>query len=111
MRYRIVFKSIKQNLQIKTFLGTGENAVKLKSQIYIALITNLLLQLIKRINCNKNTAFSNFCEKIRIYLVKYLTIQYVCNELKAIVKKRGKPKAQKELFPEDNSNQQITLAL
>jgi len=29
-------KAIKQNLQIKSFLGTSENAVK--SQIYIALI-------------------------------------------------------------------------
>lgn len=105
----LFFKSIKQNLQIKTFLGTSENAVK--SQIYIALITNLLLQLIKRINCNKNTAFSNFCEKIRICLVHYLTIQYVCNELKPIVQKREKPPAQKELFNEDNSIKQMTLAL
>ncbi|WP_369800762.1 hypothetical protein [Capnocytophaga sp. H2931] len=29
-------KAMKQNLQIKTFLGTSENAVK--SQIYVALI-------------------------------------------------------------------------
>ena len=32
----LFFKAMKQNLQIKTFLGTSENAVK--SQIYIALI-------------------------------------------------------------------------
>jgi len=32
----LFFKAIKQNLQIKTFLGTSENAVK--SQIYVALI-------------------------------------------------------------------------
>lgn len=37
----LFFKAIKQNLQIKTFVGTSENAVK--SQIYIALITYLPL--------------------------------------------------------------------
>ena len=33
----LLFKAMKQNLQIKTFLGTSENAVK--SQIFVALIT------------------------------------------------------------------------
>jgi IS4 transposase len=42
----LFFKAIKQNLQIKTFVGTSENAVK--SQIYIALISYLLLQLMIR---------------------------------------------------------------
>ena len=37
---------LKQNLQVKTFWGTIENAVK--SQIYVALISYLLLELIKR---------------------------------------------------------------
>jgi hypothetical protein len=39
----IFFKLIKQNLQIMTFLGTSENACK--SQIYIAMIVYLLLEL------------------------------------------------------------------
>jgi IS4 transposase len=37
----LFFKAIKQNLQINTFIGTSENAVK--SQIYVALTTYLLL--------------------------------------------------------------------
>lgn len=41
----LFFKALKENLQIKAFLGTSENVVK---QIYIALITNLLLELIRR---------------------------------------------------------------
>lgn len=73
----LFFKSIKQNLQIKTFLGTSENAVK--SQIYIALITYLLLQIIVRTIAKKAHAFSNFVEKIRICLSFYLTIDYACN--------------------------------
>ena len=55
---------MKQNLQIKSFLGTSENAVK--SQIYIALICYLLLQLIKRTVTKKTIAFSNFVERIRM---------------------------------------------
>lgn len=39
----LVFKWLKQNLKIKTFLGRSENAVKL--QIYVALIAFLLLRL------------------------------------------------------------------
>ncbi len=70
----LFFKAMKQNLQIKTFIGTSENAVK--SQIFVALICYLLLELIKRFYCDKTTAFSNFCEKIRICLMHYLTLTY-----------------------------------
>jgi IS4 transposase len=35
----LFFKALKQNLQVKTFTGTSENAVK--SQIYVALICYL----------------------------------------------------------------------
>ena len=96
----LFFKSMKQNLQIKTFLGTSENAVK--SQIYVALICYLLLELIKRFYSDKKTAFSNFCEKIRVCLMHYLTLNYICNELKPIVKKAKKP-PEKSLFEGDNS--------
>jgi len=100
----LFFKAIKQNLQIKTFLGTSENAVK--SQIYVALISYLLLELINR-NINKKTgAFSNFVEKIRIALYAYYTLQYVCNEVYAGAKKikKGKsPPKNPDLF--HNSNQ------
>jgi hypothetical protein len=86
----LFFKAIKQNLQIKTFVGTSENAVK--SQIYIALTTYLLLQLIVRTIAKKNHAFSNFVEKIRICLSFYLTLDYVCNQVGQGAKKiRGEP--------------------
>jgi len=86
----LFFKAIKQNLQIKTFVGTSENAVK--SQIYIALTTFLLLQLIVRTVAKKKHAFSNFVEKIRIYLTFYLTLDHVCNQIGEDAKKiRGEP--------------------
>ena len=75
----LFFKSIKQNLQIKTFVGTSENAVK--SQIYVALICYLLLELINRTIAKTTKSFSNFVEKIRICLVFYLSIEYVCNQV------------------------------
>jgi IS4 transposase len=104
----LFFKAMKQNLQIKTFVGTSENAVK--SQIFVALISYLLLQLIKRSYCDNKTAFSNFCEKVRICLMHYLTLNYLCNELKPIVKKAEKP-PDKTLFDLDNSTVQLRLEL
>lgn len=104
----LFFKAIKQNLQIKTFLGTSENAVK--SQIYVALICYLLLELIRRCCSDTTTAFSNFCEKIRICLMHYLTIDYLCNELKPVVKKAEKP-PDKTLCSRDNSTEQLSLSL
>jgi len=81
----LFFKAMKQNLQIKTFIGTSENAVK--SQIYVALITFLLLGLINRTIAKKTKSFSNFVEKIRICLVFYLSLDYVCNKVSEGAKK------------------------
>ena len=92
----LFFKAMKQNLQIKTFLGTSENAVK--SQIYIALICYLLLQLIKRTIPKTNHAFSNFVEKIRICLPFYLSLDYVCNQINQGAHKI-KVQKQAELIP------------
>lgn len=75
----LFFKAMKQNLQIKTFVGTSENAVK--SQLYIALISYLLLELINRTIAKKTKTFSNFVEKIRLCLVFYLSMEYVCNQV------------------------------
>ena len=46
-KIEIFFRSLKQNLHIKSFLGTSQNAVEI--QIWTALITILLLQYLKRI--------------------------------------------------------------
>ena len=92
----LFFKAVKQNLQIKTFVGTSENAVK--SQIYVALICYLLLELIKRTIAKSTKAFSNFVEKIRICLPFYLSLDYVCNQINEGAKKIRVVK-QAELIP------------
>lgn len=92
----LFFKALKQNLQVKTFIGTSENA--LKSQIYIALICYLLLELIKRTIAKSTHAFSNFVEKVRICLPFYLSLDYVCNRISEGAK-RIKAQKQAELIP------------
>ena len=95
----LFFKALKQNLQVKTFIGTSENAVT--SQIYIALICYLLLELIKRTIAKTTHAFSNFVEKIRICLPFYLSLDYVCNQINQGAK-RIKILKQAELIPKGN---------
>ena len=99
----LFFKALKQNLQVKTFIGTSENAVK--SQIYVALIMYLLLELVRRNTCKVKQALSNFSEKIRICLTYYLSIEYVCNQIQPIVcRVRPKPPdLQKDIFRQSPS--------
>jgi len=75
----IFFKLLKQNLNVKTFVGTSENAVR--AQIFVALIAYLLLELLRRVKAKGKTAFSNFVEKIRICLCYYLTLDYVIEKI------------------------------
>jgi IS4 transposase len=49
----IFFKTIKQNLKIKKFFGTSKNAVM--TQLWIALITHLLLQYLKMLSTKEWT--------------------------------------------------------
>lgn len=86
----LFFKALKQNLQVKTFWGTSENAVK--SQIFVALINYLLLELIKRTISKTVVAFSNLSEKIRFCLYHYLSLDYVCNQVREGVRKVTVPK-------------------
>jgi len=95
----LFFKAIKQNLQVKTFWGTSENAVK--SQIYVALISYLLLELIKRTIVKRSIAFSNLSEKIRFCLYHYLTLDYVCNEVREGVRRVNNVKQQELTFKKD----------
>lgn len=81
------FKLLKQNLNVKTFVGTSPNAVK--SQIYVALIAYLLLELLRRVVAKGRTAFSNFVEKIRICLPFYLTLDYVINQIRPVSQRAG----------------------
>ena len=79
------FKLLKQNLQIKNFLGVNENSNK--SQIFIALITYFLVELIRRSISKVNHSFGHFVTIIRVCLLQYKVLQYVANDIKIMVKK------------------------
>jgi len=64
----VFFKTLKQNLRIKTFVGTTENA--LLTQIWTALIALLLLRWLHCL-CKKNWSFSNLVSLLRMNLFTY----------------------------------------
>jgi len=82
------FKLIKQNLQIKTFLGTTPNACK--SQIFISLICYLLLELIRRTMSKTKHRFGHFVTLIRVCLTQYNRLGYIVNEVKIGVREARK---------------------
>jgi IS4 transposase len=61
----VFFRLIKQNLQIKTFIGTSENACK--SQIWIAMICYLLIEIIRRVICKTKHSYSHCILIIRVH--------------------------------------------
>ncbi len=89
-RWRIetFFKLIKQNLQIKTFLGTSENACK--SQIFIAMIVYLLLELIRRNISRVYHCFGHFVTLMRVCLTQYNRLEYIASEIQITVQKAKK---------------------
>ena len=64
-KIELFFKEIKQNLKIKTFVGTSENAVM--TQVYTALITILLLKYLK-LKSEFKWSMSNLATLIRMNL-------------------------------------------
>ena len=86
------FKLIKQNLQIKTFLGTTPNACK--SQIFIALIGYLLLELVRRTLSRIPHRFGHFVTLIRVCLTQYNRLGYIVNNTQ--IKVRAARKRQDE---------------
>jgi hypothetical protein len=64
----LFFKAIKQNLKIKTFVGTSENAVKI--QIWTALLCMLLLKILQ-MQSRFGWSLSNLAAMLRFNLLTY----------------------------------------
>jgi hypothetical protein len=64
----LFFKALKQNLKIKTFVGTSENAVK--TQIWTALIAMLLLKFLQ-LKSSWKWSLSNLAAMLRFNLLTY----------------------------------------
>ncbi len=72
----VLFKRVKQNFQLKYFLGDNENAIKI--QIWCAFIADLLIKLIQ-VNLKRKWAFSNLSSIIRLHLMSYIDLYKFLN--------------------------------
>lgn len=64
----LFFKALKQNLKVKTFIGTSENALRI--QIWTALIALLLLRWLHHLS-KARWSFSNLASMLRLNLFTY----------------------------------------
>jgi IS4 transposase len=67
----LLYKQLKQNFPLRYFLGDNENAIK--TQIWCALITNLLLMVVMK-SVKRKWAFSNIVSFTRLHLFNYISL-------------------------------------
>lgn len=67
----LLYKQFKQNFPLKYFLGDNENAIMI--QIWSALITNLLLTVLRK-KLKRRWAFSNLVSFCRLHLFNYINL-------------------------------------
>jgi diacylglycerol kinase len=91
----LFFKALKQNLKVKSFVGTSENALRI--QIWTALIAILLLKWLHHLSKAK-WSLSNLASMLRLNLFTYRDLQKWLDD----------PFQTPPLLPE---SQQLTLAL
>ena len=89
------FKALKQNLTVKTFVGTSENALRI--QIWTALIALLLLKWLHHLS-KANWSLSNLASLLRLNLFTYRDLTKWLHE----------PMETPPLVP---ASEQLTLAL
>lgn len=75
-KVELFFKKLKQNTVVKAYFGTTENAVR--SQVWIALIATLLLQILFQRSRN-HRHFSTFNWVVRQSLWKYIRLEQILN--------------------------------
>ena len=68
----LFFKALKQNLKVKSFVGTSENALRI--QIWTALIAMLLLKWLHHLSKAK-WSLSNLASMLRLNLFTYRDLQ------------------------------------
>ena len=71
-KIEIFFKTLKQNLRIRTFVGTSENALRI--QIWTALITLMLLKWMHYLS-QAGWSFSNLTSMLRLSLFTYRDLE------------------------------------
>jgi hypothetical protein len=70
-----LFKQLKQNFPLRYFFGESVNAIK--TQIWVTLIANLLLSVIRK-RIRRKWSFSNLATMIRQTLMYYIDLYMFC---------------------------------
>lgn len=95
----LLFKKLKQNFQLHYFYSETENGIK--TQIWITLIAQLLLMVLKTKSETKK-AFSTVAALVRIHLISLIDVFWVVENSRRTYTKRKKrtkpPNLQAELF-------------
>ena len=95
----LLFKQIKQNFPLKYFYGESANAIKI--QIWVTLIANLLLTLMRK-GLTRSWSFSGLATMMRIMLMYYVDFYSLFNhperDWEAILKAASEEPPQLELF-------------
>jgi Transposase DDE domain/Domain of unknown function (DUF4372) len=79
------FKSLKQNFQLKYFLGDTANAIKI--QLWCALIADLLIRIIMAVAQKRKWSYSNLRALIRMHLGTYVNLIAFLNSPENALKK------------------------
>ena len=84
----ILFKRIKQNFQLSSFLGDNQNAIKI--QLWCTLIADLLIKVIKdkteKKTGSRKWSFANMAGLIRQHLTTYIDLlKFLTNPDQAII--------------------------
>lgn len=96
----LVFKRIKQNFQLHSFLGDNENAIRI--QVWSAFIADLLLKIIKdRADKKRKWSMANLASLIRLHLGTYINLlEFLCNPDKSLLNYQPQQSEQQtKLFP------------
>lgn len=69
----LLFKRLKQNLKITSFIGDNENAIRI--QIWCALIADLLVQIARKGTHRCRLSYSVVCGLFRLHLMNYVKVK------------------------------------
>ena len=92
----LLVKKLKQNFPLKYFLGDNQNAIEI--QIWCALISLLLMEVIRK-TIQKKWAFSNMVTLVRFHLITYVHLIHFLNNPEKELKARIEQQNQYALFP------------
>ena len=85
----LFFKKLKQNLKVKSFIGTSENAVM--NQIRTAAVATLLIEILRRI-ARYHWSFSRLLKFVRLNLLTYKKLNIWINRPDFRLQKQSPPK-------------------